>query len=206
MFELVIPGCSGHWNTSACSAQPQITIPGWHTPKDKHGSRESVFKIRSKDPSRITVKEAAKEVGLVAFRDYIFANRRGLNSLRQLGAPIPVAVPEPSATPPLFPPSAGTLVQGNVYSAAVLVNSRSNTTNKSWAPARVLVELYGQQSQSVALVEAADIAAAQPSADVAWEQETGARRQVKERACEPGRVEIADFGILFCSGNAEPGR
>jgi hypothetical protein len=165
VFELVIPGCSGHWNTSACSAQPQITIPGWHTPKDKHGSRESVFKIRSKDPSRITVKEAAKEVGLVAFRDYIFANRRGLNSLRQLGAPIPVAVPEPSATPPLFPPSAGTLVQGNVYSAAVLVNSRSNTTNKSWAPARVLVELYGQQSQSVALVEAADIAAAQPSAE-----------------------------------------
>eukprot|EP01047_Picozoa_sp_COSAG01_P065218 COSAG01_NODE_8773_length_2664_cov_3.024172_1_plen_377_part_00 len=101
----------------------------------------------------------------MAFRDYIFANRRGLNSLRQLGAPIPVAVPEPSATPPLFPPSAGTLVQGNVYSAAVLVNSRSNTTNKSWAPARVLVELYGQQSQSVALVEAADIAAAQPSAE-----------------------------------------
>ena len=36
----------------------------------------------------MTVKAAFKEVGMVSYRDYIFANRQGLNGLRQHGQSI----------------------------------------------------------------------------------------------------------------------
>ena len=54
----------------------------------------AVFLVRSKNMSRITVTAAAKEFGIVNYRDYIALNRRGINSLRQRAASIPAAAKE----------------------------------------------------------------------------------------------------------------
>jgi hypothetical protein len=89
VFHFDVPGCNNgaprHQTASNCTASPQIPIRGWHPGQ----SRESVFKIRSKDHAKITVRQAAEELGLVSFRDYSFGNRQALNSLRQRGRPIP---------------------------------------------------------------------------------------------------------------------
>ena len=48
---------------------------------------------RSLKPEVLTVRAAFKEFDVVAYRDYIFQNRQGLNSLRQNKADIPAAKP-----------------------------------------------------------------------------------------------------------------
>lgn len=105
----------------------------------------------SKDPEKITVKQAAQELGLLSFRDYVYGNRQALNSVRQMRLPIPGQQPPPPPPPPQPPGVHDT--QGNVLSALVLHHA-----NKSAATAS-LIELYRQQSQSVAAIATVDLLA-----------------------------------------------
>jgi predicted amidohydrolase len=151
VFHFVVPGCNNgarqHQHASNCTAAPQMPIPGWHPGQ----SRESVFKIMSKDPGKISVKQAARELGLLSFRDYIFGNRQALNSLRQRRRPISPPQPPPPPPPAPQPAPAVHHTHGNVLSAVVLHHSKNS------AAAAALVELYGQQSQSVAAIAAVDL-------------------------------------------------
>jgi len=76
VFEFVVTGCGGVAKNPGCSAQAQ-------KPDEDQASSNAVFYVRSKDHSKKTVAAAFKEVGMVSFRDYISANRRGINALRQ---------------------------------------------------------------------------------------------------------------------------
>ena len=78
MFELAIGGCGGKTtcNTTA-------STPGEET------DTNAVFLVRSLHPAEMTVREAFTKFNIVAYRDYIFQNRQGLNSLRHSKADIP---------------------------------------------------------------------------------------------------------------------
>lgn len=82
VFEFAVAGCHGAPANPGCTLADDIPV-GEDTLKN------AIFLLRSKDLSRMTVKAAFKEFGVVTFRDYLSANRQGLNSLRQAGAPIP---------------------------------------------------------------------------------------------------------------------
>jgi hypothetical protein len=84
MFELAVGGCRGQ--TTCNTTAP---APGEETDDN------AVFLVRSLQPDVMTVKEAFTKFNIVAYRDYIFQNRQGLNSLRHAKAD----VPSPAAGP-----------------------------------------------------------------------------------------------------------
>ena len=55
----------------------------------------AVFLVRSTNPSVMTVRQGFEKFDIVAYRDYIFQNRQGLNSLRHTKSDIPAAKPKP---------------------------------------------------------------------------------------------------------------
>ena len=61
---------------------PSATAPGEET------DNNAVFLVRSLQPDVMSVREGFKRFNIVAYRDYIFQNRQGLNSLRQSKSPI----------------------------------------------------------------------------------------------------------------------
>ena len=78
MFELAVGGCSG---TTTCNTT--APAPG------EEINNNAVFLVRSLRPAELTVREAFTKYNIVAYRDYIFQNRQGLNSLRHAKADIP---------------------------------------------------------------------------------------------------------------------
>ena len=54
----------------------------------------AVFLVRSTKPSVMTVRQGFEKFDIVAYRDYIFQNRQGLNSLRHTKSDIPAAKPK----------------------------------------------------------------------------------------------------------------
>jgi hypothetical protein len=83
-FELAVSGCGGAAQNPGCTTAP--VVPGETT-----ADNNAVFLVRSTGKSNTTVVAAFAEFGVVSYRDYIMANRRGLNSLRQRGTAIPAA-------------------------------------------------------------------------------------------------------------------
>lgn len=78
MFELAVGGCGGTTTCNATAAAPGEEI-----------NNNAVFLVRSLRPAELTVREAFTKFNVVAYRDYIFQNRQGLNSLRHAKADIP---------------------------------------------------------------------------------------------------------------------
>ena len=60
----------------------------------------AVFLVRSTNPSVMTVRQGFEKFDIVAYRDYIFQNRQGLNSLRHTKSDIPAAKPKHGANAP----------------------------------------------------------------------------------------------------------
>jgi len=58
----------------------------------------AVFLVRSTNPSVMTVRQGFEKFDIVAYRDYIFQNRQGLNSLRHTKSDIPAAKPKQHGT------------------------------------------------------------------------------------------------------------
>ena len=80
VFEFAVGGCGGPPENPGCSATPQ--------PAGEDALHNAVFCLTSTDHGKKTVKAAFEGDGLVSYSDYIFANRQGLNSLRQHAQPI----------------------------------------------------------------------------------------------------------------------
>eukprot|EP01052_Picozoa_sp_SAG31_P041985 SAG31_NODE_6525_length_1988_cov_1.174166_1_plen_651_part_01 len=93
VFEFIIAGCGGETQgkggLSGCTTRAQTDW--WQRGT---APSNSVMLFASKDPDKKTVRAAFDEVTvgskvkIVPGRDYIFANRQGINSLRQYGLPI----------------------------------------------------------------------------------------------------------------------
>jgi predicted amidohydrolase len=85
IFEFIINGEQGPPNHHpGCSARTYNSTDPWQrgTAPDNN-----LVLLASKFPEIKTVKEAAEEEGFVPWRDYIFAARKGINSLRLFGLP-----------------------------------------------------------------------------------------------------------------------
>jgi len=81
-FEFAVNGCGGATKNPGCAAASV-------SPGESTADNNAVFLVRSTGTAAKTVAEAFAEFGIVSYRDYIMANRRGLNTLRQTGTAIP---------------------------------------------------------------------------------------------------------------------
>ena len=108
VFEFVIAGCYGelasHGGLVGCTTRVQNNW--WQRGT---GPSNSLMLFASKQPENVTVAAAFAETyntsmygpaAVVTSREYIFGNRKGINSLRQYGLPILPWHGQPSAEPP----------------------------------------------------------------------------------------------------------
>jgi predicted amidohydrolase len=127
----------------------------------------SAFLFASKFPEIKTVKEAFEEEGLVPWRDYIFGARKGVNSLRLFGLPGLAwggvekgPLPAPPLPPLPLPRPLGNVVTAAIITTPELMNPSVVPTSAS-AVVRAVIEEYANSSQSLALIDATKMTAAQ---------------------------------------------
>ena len=94
VFEFIIGGCFDEDKAGASESDNKGGLAGCsfrnqtHTDQRGTGPTNSVMLFASKNQSAMTVKAAFAEFGVVAWRDYIFASRQAINSLRQMNLPV----------------------------------------------------------------------------------------------------------------------
>ena len=94
VFEFIIGGCFDEAKAGAPESDPKGGLTGCsfrnQTQTDQRGTgpTNGVMLFASKNQTAMTVRAAFAEFGVVAWRDYIFANRQAINSLRQMNLPI----------------------------------------------------------------------------------------------------------------------
>lgn len=89
MFEFIIGGCFDEAKAGAAGGLTGCSFRN-QTQTDQRGTgpTNSVMLFASKNQTAMTVKATFAEFGVIAWRDYIFANRQAINSLRQMNLPI----------------------------------------------------------------------------------------------------------------------
>ena len=100
VFDLAIPGCGHSYNHPKACAVGCTCGKVW--PGETVKADNSVFLVRSKQPTVFHVRTAFRRYGVVLYHDFIKGSRQGLNSLRQARAEFPR--PAPGTTVPPLPP------------------------------------------------------------------------------------------------------
>ena len=88
VFELSVGGCRDSYNNQSGLKDCRFGAPA---PGESTANDNAIFLVRSLQRKTHSVRAAFKKFGVVPYRDYIFASRQQINSLRQTKTPIPPA-------------------------------------------------------------------------------------------------------------------